>query len=514
MGSNAGPNRRLPALQLRAKITLGILIPLVLILGVFTLIESIRHRSVVLDNLTILASHSAQVIENNLRHQMLKSDFEELQALLDTMGANEEFRLIYLLDNSGEVIFSPQKEGVGKQMDNQQPACLACHRLNPEDRPRSVVVTDSDGQRVFRSMNPIENSPECAGCHATGERLIGLLLTDIPLAPIEAPLDAHLYESILWWAGTILVVGLVVNLAISKLVLRPLDSLSNAIIRFGQGDLPSPVPENDTDEIGRLASGFNAMAHQVEARRSENQRLSENLQAQSSQRGELLKRLITAQEDERKRVARELHDELGQALGGLAFKIGAVSSLVETDLPRANQELEHTRDLIQETTEQMYDLILALRPSVLDDLGLAPALRAHANRLLEGTGIAFSLESHGTAARLSSEVETALYRIFQEALTNIVRHAFASRVEVRLYYKDRIFEGEIIDDGRGFDLESIKKNGCEPRGLGLLGMQERISLVGGRLEIHSRPEKGTRILILIPLEEVGCEQTHPNPDCG
>jgi signal transduction histidine kinase len=504
MGSGASPHRWLPALQLRAKITLGILLPLVLILGIFTIIESIRHRSVVLDNLSILASHSAQVIENNLRHQMLKSDFDELQVLLDTMGANDEFRLIYLLDTSGQVIFSPNQDGVGAQMDNQQADCLACHRLDPQDRPRSVVVNASDGQRVFRSMNPIENSPECAGCHDSGERLIGLLLTDIPLAPIEAPLASHLQESLLWWMGTILMVGLVVNLAISKLVLRPLDRLSAAIVGFGQGRLPAPVRENEKDEIGLLAAGFNAMAVQVEARRSENQLLSENLQRQSSQRGELLKRLITAQEDERKRVARDLHDDLGQALGGLAFKIGAVSSLVETDLKRAHQELDHIRDLIQDTTEHMYDLILALRPSVLDDLGLSPALRAHAGRLLDGAGVTFSLESMGTSVRLSSEVETALYRTFQEALNNIVRHSSADRVEVKLYYKAGAFEAEIIDNGCGFDLESVKKNGCEPRGLGLLGMQERISLIGGTLEIHSRPEKGTRITIFIPLNEVGC----------
>jgi signal transduction histidine kinase len=512
MGSDSGLNRWLPALQLRAKVTLGIILPLVLILGVFTLIESIRHRSLVLDNLTLLASHSAQVIENNLRHQMLKSDFDELQVLLDTIGEQEEFQLIYLLDSSGQVIFSPNREGVGKKMNNQQSDCLACHQLAPIDRPRSVIVSTENGERVFRSMNPIENSPECAACHDTGERLIGLLLTDIPIGPIEAPLKAHMRESLLWWAGTILVVGLVVNIAISKLVLRPLDRLSAAISGFGKGQLPAPVTENGKDEIGLLAGGFNAMAVQVEARRVENQLLSENLQRQSSQRGELLKRLITAQEDERKRVARELHDELGQALSGLAFKAGAVSTLVENDVQRAHKELDQIRGLIQDTTEHMYDMIIALRPSVLDDLGLAPALRAHASRLLEGTGITFSLKVDGTADRLPAEVETALYRIFQEALNNIVRHSSADRVEVTLTKIGEFFNGEISDNGQGFDLESVEKNGCEPRGLGLLGMQERINLMGGNLEILSEPEKGTKIWISIPILESGCDDTHQNLD--
>jgi signal transduction histidine kinase len=513
MGAGSSLNRWLPALSLRAKITLGILLPLTLILGLFTLIEIHRHRSMVLNNLAILASHSSQVIENNLRHQMLKSDFDELQAMLDIIGDQDEFRLVYLLDTSGEVIFSPYQEGVGEQMDNQQPECLVCHRLDPFNRPRSVVINLDDGQRVFRSMNPIENSPECAACHDPGERLIGLLLTDVPLAPVEAPLNAHLRESLLWWISTILVVSLVVNLAISRTILRPLEKLSASITGFGKGQLPAPVPENNSDEIGRLAAGFNAMAVQVDTRRIENQRLSENLQRQSYQRGELLKRLITAQEDERKRVARELHDELGQSFGALAFKTGAVKGLVDNNLQRAHKELDQIRALIQESTDQMYDMILALRPSALDDLGLAPALRAHANRLLEGSGIDFSMEIHGNVARLPSELETAIYRTFQEALNNIVRHAFASRVELKLIYGERSLEGEILDNGLGFDFDSVKQNGCEPRGLGLLGMQERISLMGGSLEINSQPEKGTRIRISIPNVEVSGEHTDPGPDC-
>jgi signal transduction histidine kinase len=513
MPPGAEHQRWLPDLRLRAKLTIGIVLPLVLILGAFTLIEYNRHQSVVLSNLSLLASHSAQVIENNLRHQMLKSDFEELQALLDSIGTTEEFNVVYLLDTTGEVIFAPNGVGVGTHMENDQPDCLACHRLSPDERPGSVVVTTSDGQRVFRSMNPIVNSPDCAQCHNPEERLIGLLLTDISMAPIEAPLAAHLKESFLWWGVTILVVVVVVNLALSRLVLGRLERLSKAIAGFGEGHLPVSLPESSRDEIGQLTSAFNSMAQQVDARSKEVQLLSDNLQRQHRQRGELLQRLITAQEDERKRVARELHDQLGQALGGLAFKIKATRSLIKADTDRAYQELDHTGMLIQDATDQMYDLILALRPSVLDDLGLTSALRAHAERLLDGTGIAFSLESSGSNQRLPTEVETALYRIFQEALHNVVRHSDANCVSLELDYQEGIFRGIIRDNGQGFDLESGQCNGDGRRGLGLLGIQERIGLIGGQIEIRSQLGQGVEICIEIPLQEIEVDKTHSDLDC-
>ncbi|MBE0409998.1 MAG: HAMP domain-containing sensor histidine kinase [Anaerolineales bacterium] len=489
-------------LHLRAKVTLGVVLPLVLILGAFTVVEYLRHREVVMSNLSILAAHSGKVIENTLRQQMLKSDFEELQNLLDTIGEREEFRIVYLLDTNGKVIFAPNHQGSGQILDNRQEDCQPCHRLIPEERPASVVVTAADGQRVFRSMQTIENTPDCAQCHDPQQRLIGLVLTDISTAPLESPLSAHLRESLLWWAGTILVTVLVVNLVMSRFVLRRLEGLASAITGFGKGQKPAPIPESHQDEIGQLASAFNMMTEQVEARNTEIQELSEKLLHQSSQRGELLKQLITAQEDERKRVARELHDELGQSLSGIALQTEVIKKLIPETNHKANRHLEQTHQLIKETATQMHDMILALRPSLLDDLGLASALNAHAERLLAGTGITYDLDTSRLKDRLPPKLETALYRIYQEALTNIVRHASASEVKMTLTCQNGTFEGEILDNGDGFEPDSQHLNANGRRGFGLLGMQERIAMLNGNLEILSAPGKGTRVRIQIPLTEI------------
>jgi signal transduction histidine kinase len=511
--ADSGPPRWLPSLSLRQKVNLGILIPLVIVVSLFILVESARHRSAVLSNLSLLASHSARTVETNLRQQMLKSNFVELQALLDSIGSQEEFRKIYLLDTSGKVIFSPFNENLNSYLDVNQAECQICHSLSPRDRPRSVVVTEDSGKRVFRSMNPIENSPECVGCHGGENRLIGLLLTDIPMEPVEGPINAHLRESVLWWMSMIGIVVVVVNLALSRMVLSRLEALAQAMTSFGRSSSPVVLEDRSKDEIGQLSAAFNAMAYQVDLRSQENLTLSRSIQLQNAQRGELLKRLISAQEDERKRVARELHDELGQALGGLAFNLKAAQHLILTDTQRALKELDRTGDLIQNTTEQMYDLILALRPSLLDDLGLTAALHSYTSNLFKETGIEFTFESSRMVERLPSEIETALYRIFQEALYNIIRHAQASRVSLKLDYQEHVFTGEIADNGQGFDLDTVQINGSHSRGLGLLGMKERVALIGGSLTIHSQPGSGTWICVQIPIIGSDDGTTGSHTDC-
>lgn len=491
---------------LRARVTLGVVLPLLVILGIFTAIEYVRRQEAVLDNLSVLADHSGQVVEASLSQAMIDDNFAEVQALLDAIGTGGQFRAVYLLDTEGEVIFAPYDEGKGIRLDNQQPDCAPCHSLPASQRPGSVVVTADDGQRVFRSMQPIENGPACVECHDADDRLLGLLLTDIPIAPLEASVNTELRENLLWWLGTILVTVLVVNIVLNRFVLRRLEGLATAIVGLGEGRPYAMLPEEQPDEIGQLGAVFNLMARQVQMREQENRELSERLHQQSHQRGELLKRLIDAQESERKRVARELHDELGQSLGGLALQAKVLERFIDAGNGRTHEHLEAIHTLIEDTTDRMYDLILDLRPSVLDDLGLAAALRTCGERLLGGTDINFELDTSGLSGRLPPSIETTLYRVFQEAMNNVLRHAQASRVHIALRLKDQAVEGSITDDGRGFELDSVQMDGHSSRGIGLLGMQERIAQCCGQLDILSKPGDGTIITVHIPLDgEAACD---------
>ena len=484
--------------SLRIKVTLGVMIPLLLILSAFTALQYTRHRNAVLDDLSMLAALSGRIIEADLRHAMKQSDFEEVQAVLDAIGESEEFRVVYLMDTSGEVIFAPENQELGKQLDNQTTDCQPCHSLAPEVRPASVIVTADDGQRVFRSMRPIENSPECAECHGTEDRLRGLLLTDIPITPMEASLNTLLRENLIWWISTILGTVLVVNLVLNRFVLRRLADFNAAIEGIGQGIPPPHIPDDDPDELGQLANAFNDMTVQIQAREADNRALSQSLHQRNMERGELLTRLITAQEDERKRVARELHDELGQALGGLTYRAEAMGQFIASNPERVHESLDEIRTLSKETMQRMYELIWDLRPSELDDLGLVVAIRTYAQRALKEMDISLEIHTDSVKDRLPPEMEIALYRIFQEAITNIIRHAEASEIQIVLQQNEAVWKAEIIDDGCGFDPDSIRVNGCDPRGLGLLGMQERVFQFNGQLDICSQPGQGTRIRVCIP----------------
>jgi signal transduction histidine kinase len=495
---------RMISRSLRAKVTLGVVLPLVLILGVFTVLEYYRHRQVVLTNLSLLSSQSGRVVESNLRHAMLKSDFSEVQSLLDTIGDSQEFRVVYLLDTNGEVIFAPKDRGVGIRLDNSAPDCLPCHRLDATQRPDSVIVTADDGQRVFRSMYPIENSPECSVCHGTQNRLIGLLLTDIPVAPMEAAMDTDFRGVLVWWLVTIVVTVIVVNLAMSRIVISRLGELAHAMRSFGHKQLKLDLAAQEQDEVGLLTQAFKDMGQRIEVESAENRMLSEDLLRQSEQRGELLKGLISAQEDERRRVARELHDDLGQALTALGLQVEIAERLINEDPGKAIDQLDQTRDLIHETTEHMYELILALRPSALDELGLAAALRTHAERFLKDSGITFQMSADGLSRhRLPADIETALYRIFQEALNNVCKHAEARHVRISLAVEDSSFVGEIQDDGRGFSTETGFQPSTDTHGLGLMSIQERVIQYGGKVEIHSKPGQGTLIRVCFPIREDG-----------
>lgn len=485
--------------SLRIKITLSVVFPLVIILGIFSTIEYIRSKEAVLNNLSFLASQVAQVIENSLQHEMLSQNLEGIQQMLDSIAQSESMRVVNLMDMSGEIIFAPESKDVGIRLDNRDPTCQPCHKLPAAERPSSVVITLNHGERVFRSMNPIENRPACQECHDPSQRLIGMLLTDISMNQIEESFTADLQIKVLWGVLTIFVTIVVVNLILSKMVMQRFERLAQTMVHFGQGQKDLRLPTGDGDEIDVLANAFNEMGQRIEIEETENLALTELLRNQSEQRGVLLNRLITAQEDERKRVARELHDDLGQSLAGLALQVEATEHSIVSDPDRALDQLKQIRKLINETVNRMYDLIMDLRPSELDDLGLVVALQAHAKRIFANTKTDFELNAKQLNERLPPEIEVALYRIFQEALTNIIRHANAQHVHIILTRNNGVFKGEIIDDGKGFDPQDFQANANSTSEFGLLGMQERVSQCGGNLEIISKPGDGTHIRISVPI---------------
>ncbi|MBI3978554.1 MAG: GAF domain-containing protein, partial [Chloroflexi bacterium] len=229
----------------------------------------------------------------------------------------------------------------------------------------------------------------------------------------------------------------------------------------------------------------------------ENARLYEEVQQKEQARRELIEKLILAQEEERKRVARDLHDEVSQSLTALIIGLGRAEESLPPELQPVTDQLAQIRDLTAKVLEETRRLMVDLRPSLLDDLGLVPAIHWYAKTHLKEAGVEAGVEVVGSRRRLPPLVETALFRVIQEAISNIVKHAEAKRVWIRLEFKESAVAARIEDDGKGFRPQ--EPNGR--RSLGLLGMTERVTLLGGTFRIDSAPGQGTRISIEIHLPD-------------
>jgi signal transduction histidine kinase len=213
-------------------------------------------------------------------------------------------------------------------------------------------------------------------------------------------------------------------------------------------------------------------------------------------RQHLLARAISAQEEERRRVARELHDETGQALS--AILVGLRNLEEASTLPDARTLASRLRQLAADTVRDVGRIARGLRPAILDDLGLVPALRRYAEELGPTRHLRVLVTDDGPE-RLPAAVETTLYRIVQEALTNVARHAQARHAAVIIERHNGAVRATVQDDGTGFDVGTALRSAAQQEALGLLGMQERASLLGGKVTFDSRPGAGVTITVTLPV---------------
>ena len=233
----------------------------------------------------------------------------------------------------------------------------------------------------------------------------------------------------------------------------------------------------------------------------EQARLYERLSSATERYQRLLQHALTAQEEERKRIARELHDSTSQMLTGLALNLQAAMDIAEMDGikdARMDERLKKAHSLAVQTSIEVTKLINDLRPTLLDSLGLAPAIQRYVETWLQPEGISATVKTRGHE-RLPSEVEVALFRITQEAVNNIMRHAEAKNVDIDLQCDGEKCVLRIKDDGKGFDVQEITKVENTGRGVGLFGMKERVTLVGGSCSVQSQPGQGTTITSEVPL---------------
>ena len=301
---------------------------------------------------------------------------------------------------------------------------------------------------------------------------VNVLLISMTLfgASLAAGLDLNVQDQ--RWQFLILAMAIVLTLLVNFLMLRRRFSpLERLIERIEAIDPARPsdfeAPDDAVEEIDRLAVSFQRLLQRIEEERRRAGRL-----------------VLRAQEEERKRVARDLHDEVNQALTAILLRLEALS---QTAPPELADELAETKRLANQAMGELLQLARQLRPTALDDHGLVPAVEAQVKQFMSQTGIAARLDAHGDLSHIGDDQQLAIYRVTQEALTNIARHSGAQEVDVELAAENGHVELRVQDDGAGFEPSAID------RGLGLDGMAERARLVGGQLRIDSRPGGGTAV---------------------
>lgn len=295
------------------------------------------------------------------------------------------------------------------------------------------------------------------------------------------------------------VIALVAAIAFASVrsVLKDVRSLVSLTEKVSSGDLGSRAATKRRDEVGRLAGSFNAMLDELQEAEAYRERYVQDLAAKEETLAKLLRKTIDAQEDERKRIARELHDETSHSLSAMLIEL----QNLRTAGPLSEAQTDRTKELralIEETLDDINRLAQNLRPSVLDKFGLAVSLERYLEEIEDRHGIATSLLIRGDTTALSSDVEITVFRIAQEAVTNALKYAEASELDISLVVNA---SATLIveDNGKGFDASAVAQ--LEPgKHLGLLGMDERVSMHGGKLDIESKIGEGTTIIARIPLK--------------
>ncbi len=474
---------------LRFKIILGLIGLLTFTMTLLFIVQYFHHRKKMITHLQENVSpHLTQIVNDVLKSSMLSKNKDEMKHILEAARRYPDVKNIFILNRTGRVVISINDKDTGKTIDIRDPTCQVCHSGTTTALNKTVIYSSPQGEKIFRNVNPIYNRQECFSCHKPEEKIAGVLVTDFTLSPIEKQLRAEFRENILFLFFAIGISTFVIGIALNQLVIKKLQHFAEAASLFGRGEFKEMIRFKSDDEIKRLAESFNGMA--------------KALMEKMRQERKYLSRIIETQENERRRISRELHDEIGQALYAIKFNL----EMVDKDLPPAaaavRGRLEEAKFLSGQTLTAMRQLSQDLRPTMLDDLGLVPTLRWYIQNFSNRLGICSNFEAVGLEGKLSPQIETAFYRIVQEALNNIAKHAQADRVEIALVKKDSRIYASVQDNGKGFDVDKVVHPEAPERGFGIVGIQERVSLLGGQLEIQSRPGFGTLISIEIPCESV------------
>ena len=458
------------AASIRVKV-LGIVLGVIVLLAFFvtiqlraalysTLEDELHHQGIgISDSITDIVE--ARLEAGDL--DALQTFLHEMQVHYSEGGHNTLVDYIFVKAVDGEIIV---------QSDDQTLVDMVINPTAAEILPR-----------IRHLQTPMGHTVDVTTPILDGDMVMRIGLAEDNIEAITDTVTLHIISITL----VMIVVGFAAAFFLTWILTRPILSLVEATQQVAKGDFSRQVARWANDEIGDLAEAFNAMTRSLasaERERKEREQMRENY----------IRGVIKAQEEERKRIARELHDSTSQSLTSLLVGLRNLEST--DDLEQVHARIDDIRKVVNGTLEEVHALAWQLRPTVLDDLGLSAALQRYIADYERRFDIQVDFAALGLDERLPVEVETSLYRIIQESLTNILRHARAKNASILLEQRPQSIRVIIEDNGVGFDPEA---KSASPSSLGLQGIRERAQLFGGRLTIESQPGQGTSLFVEIPL---------------
>jgi NarL family two-component system sensor histidine kinase LiaS len=407
----------------------------------------------------------------------------------DDMPALWQVTSIVLLDTNARVLTSTLKDGYQQgallsEIEVPEATSLLPQVLEAAQRGEAGAISTTSAGQMSQplAVAPIMNKD------GTFYGLAYVRFAPPPPLAMLSFIPLLLQRSFLPILLMSVLVGSVVGLIAGMNMTNRLKRLSDASAALANGDLTQQINDPSGDEIGQLGRQFNSMAEQL----GENFRSLYRLAEQNAQLAEQATQLATV--EERNRLARDLHDTVSQELFSLTMLAAAAQRLIHSDPQLAAAQLEEIQETTKRTLQETRSLIFALRPAMLDNRGLAPALRDLIQGSRERQGLDVELFITGERL-LPLEQEQALFRIVQEALANVVRHSGVRQASVSLTYTDKDTSLEVSDQGRGFDVHAVRN----PRCIGLDSMAERSKALGGSFVIESVPGQGTSVRVQIPV---------------
>ncbi|MBI3361639.1 MAG: HAMP domain-containing protein [Chloroflexi bacterium] len=485
--------------SLRFKVTVGVALPVFLLLAALSAIQYLRERQLLLERLEESAIRLGEVMRGGLRQAMLSQDQERLRQMLRDISSQESVLLVAIVNERGEVRAAEPAEGFHPAPDRSSPGCVDCHRPSGTLMRHSLIVSLPGEAPVLRSSILIPNEPACYACHKSTTPYLGVLIADFSLSDLERESAADLRLSLgLAVLATVFVTS-GVYLLVHHQVVRRVERFQTPLRQFALGDFSERVrvQAGEQDELGELAGAVNRMAEGL------------------SRQAELERRAREARQEaiveERQRLARELHDGVAQVLGYVNTKAMAARLLLRRgETAGAADQLRQLEEAARGVFVDLRQAILDLKTTVNGERGFLRALEQYVERFREQSGISTDLvlgEGMG-ALELLPESEVHLLRIIQEALTNVRKHAAAAHAWVRFDLNGgRAISLTVGDDGRGFD-PAVTDRDRRPH-FGLHTMRERAEAVGGTFAVTSTPGGGTRVVVTLPLSK---GESHSNDD--